>query len=54
MASTGRCRHTPEALADAGFVIERLREPTNPDPAKPWRRVPLFLNILLRLSDARR
>jgi SAM-dependent methyltransferase len=34
-----------EALADAGFVIERLREPTNPDPAKPWRRVPLFLNI---------
>jgi hypothetical protein len=32
-----------EALADAGFVIERLREPTDPDPAKPWRRIPLFL-----------
>ncbi|HXL19982.1 MAG TPA: class I SAM-dependent methyltransferase [Streptosporangiaceae bacterium] len=39
-----------EALADAGFVIERLREPTNPDPAKPWRRVPLFLNILAALE----
>jgi SAM-dependent methyltransferase len=39
-----------EALADAGFVIERLREPTNPDPAKPWRRVPLFLNILAALQ----
>jgi SAM-dependent methyltransferase len=33
-----------EALADAGFVIERLREPT--DPARPWRRIPLFLNIV--------
>lgn len=39
-----------EALADAGFVIERLREPTNPDPAKSWRRVPLFLNILAALQ----
>lgn len=35
-----------EALADAGFVIERLREPTEPDPAKAWHRVPLFLDIL--------
>ena len=35
-----------EALADAGLVIERLREPTSPDPAKPWHRVPLFLNIV--------
>jgi SAM-dependent methyltransferase len=34
-----------EALADAGFVIERLREPTDPGPGK-WRRVPLFLHIL--------
>jgi hypothetical protein len=24
-----------EALADAGFVLERLREPTDPDPARP-------------------
>jgi SAM-dependent methyltransferase len=38
-----------EALADAGLVIERLREPTNPDPAKPWHRVPLFLNIVAAL-----
>jgi SAM-dependent methyltransferase len=39
-----------EALADAGFVIERLREPTNPDPAKPWHRVPLFLDIVAALQ----
>jgi hypothetical protein len=39
-----------EALTDAGFVIERLREPANPDPAKPWRRVPLFLNIVAVLQ----
>jgi SAM-dependent methyltransferase len=39
-----------EALADAGLVIERLREPTNPDPAKPWQRVPLFLNIVAALQ----
>jgi SAM-dependent methyltransferase len=39
-----------EALTDAGFLIERLREPTNPDPAKPWRRVPLFLNIVAALQ----
>jgi hypothetical protein len=39
-----------EALADAGFVIERLREPTSPDPAKPWCRVPLFLSILAVLQ----
>jgi SAM-dependent methyltransferase len=42
-----------EALADAGFVIERLREPTSPDPAKPWHRVPLFLNILAALKQHR-
>jgi SAM-dependent methyltransferase len=39
-----------EALASAGFVIERLREPTSPDPAKPWHRVPLFLDILAALQ----
>jgi SAM-dependent methyltransferase len=39
-----------EALADAGLVIERLREPTSPDPAKPWHRVPLFLNIVAALQ----
>ena len=35
-----------EALADAGLLIERLREPTDPDPAQAWHRVPLFLDIL--------
>jgi SAM-dependent methyltransferase len=39
-----------EALADAGLVIERLREPSSPDPAKPWYRVPLFLNIVASLQ----
>jgi len=39
-----------EALADVGFVIERLREPTNPDLAKPWHRIPLFLDILAALQ----
>jgi SAM-dependent methyltransferase len=38
-----------EALADGGFVIERLREPTSPDPAKPSSRIPLFLNIVAAL-----
>ena len=38
-----------EALAGAGFVIERLREPTSSDPAKPWIRVPLFLHIVAEL-----
>jgi SAM-dependent methyltransferase len=55
MTVTFHSEHRPlqaytEALADAGFVIERLREPTNTDPAKPWRRVPLFLNILAALQ----
>jgi SAM-dependent methyltransferase len=35
-----------EALARAGFVIERLREPTEREPGSPWRRVPMFLHIL--------
>ena len=35
-----------EALAEAGFVIERLREATDPDPARAWRRVPMFLHIV--------
>jgi SAM-dependent methyltransferase len=40
-----------ESLAEAGFVIERLLEPTSPDPAKPWHRVPLFLNIVAALRQ---
>jgi hypothetical protein len=42
-----------EALADEGFVIERLREPTSPDPAKPWSRIPLFLDIVAALQATR-
>ena len=40
-----------EALADAGLLIERLREPALPDHAlrKPhsrrWQRLPLFLHL---------
>ncbi len=34
-----------EALASAGFLIERLREPTDLDPDKAWHRIPLFLHI---------
>jgi SAM-dependent methyltransferase len=35
-----------EALAEAGFVIERLREVTDPDPERAWQRIPLFLSIV--------
>ncbi|HWE66423.1 MAG TPA: class I SAM-dependent methyltransferase [Acidimicrobiales bacterium] len=34
-----------DALADAGFVIERLREVGDPDPAEKWHRIPLFLHL---------
>ena len=39
------------ALSDAGFVVERLREPSVPEEAirspkdRRWQRVPLFLHI---------
>jgi ubiquinone/menaquinone biosynthesis C-methylase UbiE len=35
-----------EALADAGLVIERLREHATDDPDDKWSRVPLFLHIV--------
>ena len=35
-----------EALTEAGFVIERLLELTDPDPERAWQRVPLFLDIV--------
>jgi SAM-dependent methyltransferase len=34
-----------DALADAGFVMERIREVGVPDPADKWHRIPLFLHI---------
>ena len=38
-------RDYTDALADAGFLIERLREVTEPDPADKWHRIPLFLHM---------
>jgi hypothetical protein len=43
---TFRLEHRPlqaytDALADAGFVIERLREVGDPDPSDKWHRIPL-------------
>jgi SAM-dependent methyltransferase len=34
-----------DALADGGFLIERIREVGDPDPADRWSRIPLFLHI---------
>ena len=39
-----------EALTDAGFVINRLREPTSADTRDKWHRIPLFLHILASLQ----
>jgi SAM-dependent methyltransferase len=38
------------ALEDAGFVIEALREVTEPDPEDRWFRVPMFLDVRARLA----
>jgi SAM-dependent methyltransferase len=34
-----------DALADAGFLIERIREVGDPNPASNWVRLPLFLHL---------
>jgi SAM-dependent methyltransferase len=34
-----------DALADAGFLTERLKEIGEPDPEDKWHRIPLFLHI---------
>jgi SAM-dependent methyltransferase len=34
-----------DALAEAGFLIERMREVGEPDPADKWHRIPLFLHV---------
>lgn len=44
-------RHRPieaytGALTDAGFIIEQLREVTDPDTSDPRHRIPMFLDIL--------
>jgi len=41
-----------EALAEAGFVIERLRESSDPDPGRAWQRIPLFVQIVAALQRA--
>jgi len=38
-------RDYSEALADAGFLIERIREVGDPDPEDKWHRIPLFLHL---------
>ena len=56
LAVTMTSEHRPleayfEALAAAGFVVERLREPAVPDEAvgrprqRRWQRLPLFLHV---------
>ena len=34
-----------DALANAGLLIERIREVGDPSPAGKWPRIPLFLHI---------
>jgi hypothetical protein len=34
-----------DALADAGFLIERTREVTDTDTGSKWNRLPLFLHL---------
>jgi hypothetical protein len=34
-----------DALAEAGFLIERIREVGSPDPEDEWHRIPLFLHV---------
>ena len=34
-----------DALADAGFLIERLREVADPNPSDKWYRMPMFLHL---------
>jgi SAM-dependent methyltransferase len=52
---TFHCEHRPlhaysDALADAGFLIERIREVGDPNPADKWHRIPLFLHIRAQRS----
>jgi SAM-dependent methyltransferase len=38
-------RDYSDALADARFLIERIREVEDPDPEDKWHRIPLFLHL---------
>jgi hypothetical protein len=38
-------------LADAGFLIERIREIADDDPGTAWHRLPLFLHVRALLAD---
>jgi SAM-dependent methyltransferase len=38
-------RDYSDALAEAGFLIERIREVGDPDPEDKWHRIPLFLHL---------
>jgi len=47
---TFRSRHRPlqaytDALADAGFLIERIRRGGQPQPGGKRHRIPLFLHV---------
>jgi SAM-dependent methyltransferase len=51
LSMTFHSEHRPlqsytDALAAAGFLIEQLREVSDPDPQDRWHRMPLFLHIL--------
>lgn len=53
LAMTFHLEHRPlgvysRALADAGFVIEVIEEPTTDDEGSRWSRVPLFLHLIAR------
>lgn len=43
-----------EALFREGFVIERLREPAEPDPSSKWAALPLFLHLRAVRNGQRR
>jgi len=40
------------ALAEAGFVIERMTEPTEPDRGDQWHAMPMFLDVVCRYVGA--
>ena len=50
LAMTFHSEHRPlsdysDPLAEAGFLIERIREVGDPNPEDKWHRIPLFLHL---------